>query len=203
MQFSILMPHSGRHLNEVNFISPEAIDIGGFKALDFFGDGSFYLVETPGHTIGHLGGLARTGTEPDTFIFMGGDLCYDGSQIRPSEHLPIPEEISPHPWKPAVASCSGSLLEKLQMKRGRSAREPIVSMKTGYNMNLVHQTIHKVQPLDADENVLFIAAHDDSIYELDLFPLPANDWKQKGWKEKVRWSFVKKFRHALEPESKM
>jgi len=40
----------------------------------FFGDGSLYLVDTPGHMQGHLGALARTGK--DEYVFMGGDCCH-------------------------------------------------------------------------------------------------------------------------------
>lgn len=38
----------GRELVELDFAS--GIDIGGFKAVDFFGDGSFYLLQTSGHS---------------------------------------------------------------------------------------------------------------------------------------------------------
>lgn len=67
-------------------------------------------------------------------------------------------------------------------------------------MDQVHETLRKVQAMDAEENVLFICAHDDSVYDLELYPLPANEWKRKGWKERIQWTFVKKFKHALEPK---
>ena len=47
---------------------------GGFHCHDYFGDGSFFLVDTPGHMPGHLGGLARTGQ--DEWVFFGGDCCH-------------------------------------------------------------------------------------------------------------------------------
>jgi glyoxylase-like metal-dependent hydrolase (beta-lactamase superfamily II) len=42
-----------RHVNELNFDNSQ-LKIGGFQALDFYGDGSIYILNTPGHTIGHL-----------------------------------------------------------------------------------------------------------------------------------------------------
>ena len=88
----------------------DGLRIGDFGAYDFFGDGSFYLLDTPGvsslysdpnvegcpltavqHAQGHISGLART-TE-DTFVFMGGDICHYGGAYRPTEYAPLPSEI--------------------------------------------------------------------------------------------------------------
>ena len=48
--------------------------IGNFPAWDYFGDGSVYIINAPGHATGHVSALVRT--TPDTAIFMGGDLCH-------------------------------------------------------------------------------------------------------------------------------
>lgn len=64
----------GREVREVSFEKEgKGLKIGRFNALDYFGDGSFYLLDTPGHDIGHICGLARTSSGPDSFVFMGGD----------------------------------------------------------------------------------------------------------------------------------
>lgn len=50
--------------------------LGPFPAaVDYFGDGSLYIVDTPGHITGHVNLLART--EPKTWVFLGGDCCHD------------------------------------------------------------------------------------------------------------------------------
>lgn len=50
--------------------------IGPFPAaIDYFGDGSLYIVDTPGHITGHVSLLARTG--PQKWVFLGGDCCHD------------------------------------------------------------------------------------------------------------------------------
>jgi hypothetical protein len=102
---------------EIAFFEKEVAD---FPAHDFFGDGSFYLLDTPGHAIGHLGALARTTTNRDTFIFMGGDLSHHGGQLRPSKYLHIPPQLSglnrhQHP---------GCSFERLLRKRTGSIEDP-------------------------------------------------------------------------------
>jgi hypothetical protein len=58
---------------EVDFTSSD-ITIGRFKAFDYFGDGSFYILDSPGHAVGHINALARTSASPKpSFIHLGGD----------------------------------------------------------------------------------------------------------------------------------
>ncbi|PCH43493.1 Metallo-hydrolase/oxidoreductase [Wolfiporia cocos MD-104 SS10] len=46
------------------------------RALDFYGDGSLYIVDAPGHVPGHICLLART--SPDgAWIFLAGDAAHD------------------------------------------------------------------------------------------------------------------------------
>jgi glyoxylase-like metal-dependent hydrolase (beta-lactamase superfamily II) len=62
----------GRSLREIDFDAEgNGLKLGQYKAMDFYGDGSFYLLDTPGHAIGHMCGLARTSADPPEFIFMG------------------------------------------------------------------------------------------------------------------------------------
>ncbi|KAL7812746.1 Metallo-hydrolase/oxidoreductase [Trichoderma gracile] len=57
------------------------------RAHDFFGDGSFYLVDTPGHLPGHITGLAQT--RPDEWVLMGGDCCHARSVLDGSRPLSL------------------------------------------------------------------------------------------------------------------
>lgn len=67
--------------------------IGRFKAHDYFGDGSFYLLDVPGHALGHMCGLVRT--TPTTFLLLGADTCHTAGCFRPSEFVPMPESLGP------------------------------------------------------------------------------------------------------------
>lgn len=62
----------GRNVIEPDF--GDKFKIGKYQAHDYFGDGSFYVLNVPGHTTGHVSALART--TADSFIFMGGDVCH-------------------------------------------------------------------------------------------------------------------------------
>ena len=59
-------------MQEIEFES--AFKIGKFNAFDYFGDGSFYLLDVPGHAIGHMCGLVRT--TPTSFLLLGADSCH-------------------------------------------------------------------------------------------------------------------------------
>lgn len=65
----------GRSVKELDFdkFSSDIANIGGFRAVDFWEDGSFWVLECPGHTGHHLGALCRT--TPDSWVFMGADCC--------------------------------------------------------------------------------------------------------------------------------
>lgn len=54
-------------------------------AVDFFGDGSMYLVDAPGHCPGHISCLARVAE--DTFLFLAGDLCHARDAYDPGTRL--------------------------------------------------------------------------------------------------------------------
>ncbi|KAF7979826.1 hypothetical protein HWV62_40906 [Athelia sp. TMB] len=55
------------------------------KAIDYFGDGSFYLIDAPGHSAGHLCALARTG--PNQFVLLAADCCHHRLCYNPGERL--------------------------------------------------------------------------------------------------------------------
>jgi glyoxylase-like metal-dependent hydrolase (beta-lactamase superfamily II) len=48
--------------------------------VDFYGDGSVYIVDAPGHLYGHVNLLARTG--PKKWVYLGGDCCHDPRILR-------------------------------------------------------------------------------------------------------------------------
>lgn len=78
-----------REVFEVPF--SDDFKIGQFQAYDYFKDGSFYILHTPGHAVGHISGLFRT--TPDTFVFTGGDVCHFTGDIRPSSYVPLPDTL--------------------------------------------------------------------------------------------------------------
>lgn len=194
----------GRNVREIDFSKDKlSLNYGPFRAVDFFGDGSFYLLDTPGHAVGHMSGLVRTTTEPDTFIFMGGDVCHHGGEIRPSPYLPIPNQVQISRTFSLQESTflDGAKFRKLNVDRGRKSDETFFDPVLAVDIPRAIQSIKETQEADAQDNVFFVFAHDMRVLDVvDLFPMSANDWKGKGWKERTLWTFLDDFTPAAMSE---
>jgi glyoxylase-like metal-dependent hydrolase (beta-lactamase superfamily II) len=192
----------GRELREIAFV--KGLKIGNFDAFDYFGDGSFYLLDSPGHAIGHLCGLARVTTSPASFIFMGGDACHHGGEFRPSKYLPLPDSILPNPFNKSSSSpCPGSLFNDL-LPGGDKTKTFLEISNLPDGKSIAHdfdeavRTIGKVQEADAREEILVVMAHDESLLDVvDFFPKYANGFVEKGWVKEGRWGFLKDFKEAV------
>ncbi|KAF2740762.1 hypothetical protein EJ04DRAFT_558738 [Polyplosphaeria fusca] len=172
---------------EIVGLSSEMFDenVGGFEALDYFGDGSFYILDAPGDT----NALARTSTNPDTFIFLAADSVHLGGEFRPSETLPLPDPVGVPGIDPCL--CPASALVKIHPLR--STTTPFLGLDPSFPEDLdeAERTIRLIQQFDADDRVFVVFAHDISIYDIvEFFPKDANDWKVKDWKTKGRWTFL-------------
>ncbi|KAJ1301642.1 hypothetical protein OPQ81_008886 [Rhizoctonia solani] len=181
--------YKDRELVEISFDHTPGLSIGEFRAFDYFGDGSFYLLDSPGHAIGHLCGLART--TPRTFVFLGADICHHGGQMRPTRYLPLPEFISPNPFsrQPNALECPGSLLLEVHPKH--SATEPFYHVAdppeggaASTDPADAQRSVEKLIDIDCHENIFTVIAHDETILDVvEFFPRTLNDWKSKGYRE--------------------
>ncbi|KAG8741967.1 hypothetical protein FRC10_002233 [Ceratobasidium sp. 414] len=189
--------YKGRELVEVSFDDEAELLLGRFRAIDYFGDGSFYLVDSPGHAVGHICGLGRT--TPDTFVFMGGDICHHIGQMRPTKYLPLPEYISPNPFRPRGPPCPGSILMSAHPRC--TTTEPFYRVATeGFydDPEESQKSLGKLEELDGYPNILTIIAHDNTLLDIiDFYPKTINDWRSKGYKEQAMWPFVRDFREAV------
>lgn len=197
--------YEGREMKEVAF-APFQKCIGGLQYLDYFEDGSFYVLNAPGHALGHLCALARVtsgggdSSDGDTFIFMGGDSCHHGGEFRPTEYLPLPQTVTLSSTRSAVPSvCPGAWLQEIHPDR--RADRPFYRVREGFSHDAetCEQTIQRVTAFDAADNVLVIIAHDPSLLDegCPMFPDVANDWRRDNIAETVRWHFLRDFQKAL------
>jgi glyoxylase-like metal-dependent hydrolase (beta-lactamase superfamily II) len=64
-------------LSRTKFLSPDTWQpLGPFpRALDFYGDGSLYIVDAPGHLAGHINVLARTSGD-GAWLYLAGDSTH-------------------------------------------------------------------------------------------------------------------------------
>ena len=214
----------GRKVTEPSFSSSD-LSIGGLNAIDYFGDGSFYLLDAPGHMIGHLNALARTSCNPDTFIYMGADSFHHGSVLKPNEYTHLPSSIDLGSVSSGIfpSSCPGELFHSMHpshpsrhpdeqpdyaaaINQGSPDSTPFLTLsRQADGKSLAHDydagraTVEKIKVFDADERVFVVIAHDNSLRDvLEFFPKSANEWKEKGWKEQGRWRFLKDFEKAVE-----
>ncbi|KFA67836.1 hypothetical protein S40285_08746 [Stachybotrys chlorohalonatus IBT 40285] len=194
----------GRAVREIDFAA-EPLQIGGFDAFDYFGDGSFYLLDSPGHSLGHITGFTRVTTagdgnsQNDTFVFMGADACHHTGVLRPTAYLPLPTHLSPCPEELLSHPCPGDVLRRLQPSN--SATEPFFTVSTVLfpDQDASKDTVRKITELDAADNIFVILAHDESIKNyIPLFPLSVNDWRAKDVRSDTRWLFCKDFVKAVE-----
>jgi hypothetical protein len=131
---------------------------------------------------------------------MGGDLCHHSGEIRPSKHLHIPSDI-PAANPSCVLPCPGAeSYRQLLTSRDCAIDEPFFkpAAMIGVEIEETVRTIVKAQDADADSNVWFVFAHDPCLIGVvDFFPLRADGWKEKGWREKTFWSFLRDFDKAV------
>ncbi|KAM6479584.1 Metallo-hydrolase/oxidoreductase [Trichoderma sp. SZMC 28011] len=195
----------GRVLREISFDTANGLQIGGFNAFDYFGDGSFFLLDSPGHAIGHMCALARVTS--DSFVFMGGDACHHGGQFRPSRYLGLPSVLLPNPFEnQGTLGYPGALFDHLLPDGDRNKPFFTVSSSTNGNgvatdANQAGETIRKIQEVDANDKILVVMAHDASLLDvLDFFPRYVDGFVQKGWVKAGRWVFLKDFKKALKEQ---
>ncbi|KAK0444113.1 hypothetical protein EV421DRAFT_1903226 [Armillaria borealis] len=162
---------TGRKVTELN-LNDFTLTIGDYEALDYFSDGSFYILNSPGHHAGHISVLARV--TPTSFILLGGDSCHHIGQLRPTTEL---HKQSPCPVHAMT-----------------SRTTPLFSEQNAYghaDPEAARTTIAKLGNFDANPDVLVIVAHDATVPAvIDEFPKALNEWKTKGWKEKLTWAFL-------------
>ncbi|KAK3116737.1 hypothetical protein LTR53_002570 [Teratosphaeriaceae sp. CCFEE 6253] len=200
---------AGREVVELNFDGTE-LAIGGFKAVDYFGDGSFYLLDSPGHAIGHITALARTHASPSAgFLHLCGDTVHHAGEIRPSESLPLPDNIEPSPIPrlyPEV--CPGHIfspilrdgavdqhvLEPIDYTAGQAVERRYAGI---YDAAALKRSIEQTEKLDGHRDVFTLMAHDWSLKGvIEEWPASLNAWRERGWKESSRWSFLRVFEDA-------
>ena len=188
-------------------ISSFPLTIGELPAHDFFGDGSFYLLDTPGHCLGHVCGLARTtpstATSPSTFVLMGGDICHFAGDFRPNRTHPLPDPIpSSHLDRTFPSPCPAHLFTSTHPLSPSSPRTTpwynvSTSAKSAYESpSTAARSVRRMQThFDESEHVLVCIAHDPTLLHVlpTLNTAPDRDlnaWKSRGWKEQCHWGWL-------------
>ncbi|KAJ6515092.1 beta-lactamase-like protein [Mycena vitilis] len=188
---------AGHQVTKLNFTTAN-LTFSGLKAIDYFGDGSFYLLNTPGHLPGHLTALARV--TPTSFVSLGGDTFHHAGEARPrpqfQKTFPCPahqlEETktsisTDYFWSPQSRDGAFDLLSRAQQLLAVSDlpdsfyADPVASQVS----------LEKLATFDADPDIFVVVAHDISLRDsIPYFPESLNNWKADHLKEKTVWSFI-------------
>nr|GAT47775.1 metallo-beta-lactamase superfamily protein [Mycena chlorophos] len=188
---------AGRNVTKVDFAKSN-LTFNGLKAVDYFGDGSFYLMDTPGHFPGHLTGLARV--TPTSFIVLGGDSFHHDGQMRPRPALQAAFPCPAHIRESASHTISTDYFWSPDTRPGlfdvRSRASPLLAISDipgSFYSDPVQAdvSVDKLAAFDADEDFLVLIAHDiDALGTLPYFPEALDGWKAAGVKEGLLWHFL-------------
>ena len=186
----------GRTVQELGF-ADETI-VAGYRAVDYFQDGSLYILNTPGHAVGHMSALVRT--TADTFVFLGGDICHFGGAFRPTKQIPMPAMLTSHDV--CLSGCGigpfeSSLFTRCHPSKQSPTTSPYYIPRHGpeswyCDPPLALQSIDLLKVVDADERVLVLIAHDPSILDVaTFFPHGTiNAWQKNEYRQKMRWRWL-------------
>ncbi|KAJ5624892.1 hypothetical protein N7510_001201 [Penicillium lagena] len=179
-----------------------SLSIGEFQAMDYFEDGSFFLLNAPGHTIGHLAALARVTAgfhssskssvehhPNDTFVFLAGDICHYPGVFRPTQWLPL--DSNAHS---IINCCPQTFYHDIHPKKSHVMPFYEMPKQATVDEKAARDSIRKLYVFDWSEDVLVIIGHDTSLVgKVDFFPKTVNDWKSKANKSNLQWSFLADF----------
>lgn len=105
-------------LNNTTVLYTQWKPVGPFSAaVDLLGDGSIYIVDSPGHLPGHLNLLCRVA--PQKWVYLGGDACHDVRLLTGEKSMAT--------WKDANGACTCIHLDK---KEAESTLKRISALMT-------------------------------------------------------------------------
>ncbi|KAJ6561857.1 beta-lactamase-like protein [Mycena capillaripes] len=188
---------AGHKVTKIDFAKANLTFVG-MKAIDYFGDGSFYLLNTPGHLPGHMTALARV--TPTTFVQLAGDSFHHAGQARPRPQFQKNFPCPAHLLEDVKSSVSTDFFWSSQTHNGAfdlpSRAQQLLSISdipgSFYADPVTAQvSLEKVANFDADPDFWVIVSHDISLRTaIPLFPAYLNDWKAKDLKKETVWIFL-------------
>ncbi|KAN0131826.1 hypothetical protein V8E53_010354 [Lactarius tabidus] len=192
-----------RELIELDFNkNASTLSVAGLRAIDWFEDGSFYLLEAPGHTAEHIMALARTSA--DKFVLLAGDGAHHCGELRPSSLVPLPDTISPSPFEhpTSASSCLCSLFQPIHPSPESFRTTPFYKTAAHHIEDPVAKqtTLAALRAFDKSPDVLVILTHDASLLDvLEFFPkADLTGWeRQPSRKDIGRWRFLNDFRKGV------
>ncbi|WVW81950.1 hypothetical protein I302_103953 [Kwoniella bestiolae CBS 10118] len=136
------------------------------RGVDWFGDGSLWFLDAPGHCPGHIMALCRVTSQPDTYVLLGGDASH-----HQALYLPVP-------------TATEDLRSPIPVIDGKP--------QLAIDPELATYTIGQLTRMSKEDNVLVILAHEGQVEgAVDQYPGDLSGWKEKGWKGKKEEEVVR------------
>lgn len=181
---------SEREVEELGAASGTAwVRCGAFpEAVDYFGDGSLFVLNAYGHMVGHVAALVRTSAAPgpdgDTYMLLAGDSAHVRglySCCAGCAHPPLRAGLYP-----AAAGLSPQ----------ERARGGLLAIH--YDLPAAYLNMARMGRMEQEDNVCVVLAHDLEWKRIldreaggdDWECVEVGDWKRKGRKEQVRSEWV-------------
>ncbi|KAI9346233.1 hypothetical protein BDR26DRAFT_956051 [Obelidium mucronatum] len=125
--------------------------VGSFeRGWDFYGDGSFWIIDAPGHCTGHMIALARTTTDPDSYMLFAGDAAHAQCLYKSKCPTSLDGENPPHHHD--TRHPCGLFSKALQF----DAPEQDLVLSIHDDLEQAYKTIAKISRMDALDNVFVV-----------------------------------------------
>ncbi|EJT50368.1 hypothetical protein A1Q1_00346 [Trichosporon asahii var. asahii CBS 2479] len=156
------------------------------EAVDYFGDGSLYILNAYGHMVGHIAALVRTSTDPDTYMLLAGDSAHVRGLYSCCAGCKHPS------FRAGLYPASAGLSPQEQARGGLLAIH--------YDLPAAYLNMARMGRMEEEDNVCVILAHDLEWKKIldreqggeDWEWVEVGDWKKKGRKEEVKKEWVYK-----------
>ncbi|BEJ11470.1 hypothetical protein CspHIS471_0108920 [Cutaneotrichosporon sp. HIS471] len=172
---------SEREVEELNDKSPW-VRCGAFpEAIDYFGDGSLYILNAYGHMVGHIAALVRTSANPDSYMLLAGDSAH----VRGLYSCCVG---CAHPSFRAGLYPAANGLSTSEQKRGGL-------LAIHYDLPAAYLNMARMGRMEEENNVCVILAHDVEWKKIIDREQGGEDWEwvQVGdWMAKNRKAEVKR-----------
>ncbi|KAH9015395.1 hypothetical protein EDB85DRAFT_2295631 [Lactarius pseudohatsudake] len=147
--------------------------------------------------------MALARTSADKFVLLAAAGTQHCSEIRPTPLTPLPDTLSPSPFKPptSASSCPCSLFQSIHPSPESFCTTPFYQAPANDIDDPVTRRValDAVKVFDTSQDVLVILTHDASLLEvLEFFPKDLAGWeKQPSRKDIGRWRFLNEFRKGV------
>lgn len=114
------------------------------NAIDLFGDGCLYIVDSPGHLLGHINVLARVGN--DRWLYLAGDACHHSRILNGDTEMAEWEENGQHVCIHADKNLASATLRRIQKLKTHGFQGGTVEVVLAHDAQWYHNNQQAIFP---------------------------------------------------------